>query len=107
MPKTMTTPGCLSAFHRGADRLGLRVNVAPSHAEIAVPGKVSERVRVHMRGPARQARVTERVKREGLDFGEFARAFVLFLRSRFLSMSTYSVGREHPFGDCARSAHFE
>lgn len=50
-------PG-LGAIHRRADRLGLRMNVGPGHTEVAVAGKVAERVRVHVRGPARQASVT-------------------------------------------------
>jgi len=47
MPKTMTTPGRLCAFHRGANCLSLRMNVAPGHAEIAVSREVGERFPVH------------------------------------------------------------
>ena len=107
MPKTMTTPGRLSAFDCRANRLSLRMNVAPGHAEIAVAGEVGQRVRVHVCRPARQARVTEGVQRERLDFGEQARAFVLLLWRRFLSISSGRVSREHPLGACPRSAHFE
>ncbi len=72
-------PGRLHTFHRRANRVGLRMDVAPGHREIAVPREIRERVRVHVCRPARQARVTECLERERLDFGEQAGAFVLLL----------------------------
>ena len=40
------------------------MNVPLGRRKVAVTGEISERVRVHVRGPAGQARVSKRVERE-------------------------------------------
>jgi hypothetical protein len=46
------------------------MNVPFRRREIAVAGKMSEYVRVHVRSPTGRARMSERVKREARDLGE-------------------------------------
>ena len=44
----------LVAFHGGADRLGLRVDIPFCSGKIAVPGKVRQSVGIHVSGPTGQ-----------------------------------------------------
>ncbi len=58
------------SLHRRQHGLLLRVNVLFGRRKVAVAGKISKGVRVHMRGPAREASLPERVKREACDVGD-------------------------------------
>ena len=63
VPIFVPTLNVARLFHRRAPSIRVRVNVAPSGAEIAVPREVCQRVRVHVRRPLRKASVPEGVER--------------------------------------------
>jgi hypothetical protein len=65
----------LRFIHRRADRLFLWMDVALRGVHIPMPGKVGERVRVHVWCPARQAGMPEGVQLKGHKFGVISLRF--------------------------------
>ena len=64
MPKTVPGSCLASSFKRGANGLGLRVDIALGCGKIAVSSRISKCVGVHYLGPPRQAGVPECVECE-------------------------------------------
>lgn len=96
MPSFVPTLCHSRTFHRCKNGVRLRVNVPLGRRKVAVAGKISEGVRVHVGRPAREARMPERVKREARDVGDRVRFCVRFLSRRFLDMPTFCWRRENP-----------
>ena len=71
-PRIVPTPRISRAFNGFSDRVRLRVNVPPGSGEVAIARQVRQGIRVHISCPARQARMTNRVKHAGLDLRELA-----------------------------------
>ena len=72
------------------------MNVAFGRRKVAVAGKIPERVGIHVRGPAGQARVPEGIEREARDLGDCVCFCVRFLERRFFDVLTLGEGRERP-----------
>jgi len=96
MVETMATPRFVRSFHCGTHRVRLRMNIPLRGRKIAVPGQIRERVRVHIRRPPGQARVTEGVQIERLQFRKGDRFPVLLSQAGLFDMAGTSRCGEYP-----------
>ncbi len=79
------------------DRVGPRMDVAARGSAAAMAGEIGERLRVHEGGPARQAGVAERVKRERFHLRGGEHLLVLLLQRGLLDLAGGRRRGEHSF----------